>query len=355
MMVLSAVLALAILQGQDAESLSQKALELARAGHASEAAELWKKALSAAPRHFESLFNLGYYYTTQGQPAEAREYLARAAKVRPADFNTRYLLGNALALLERREEALSEWRVALAAQPANVRLMMVMAVEYGKGRYFREACDVARRALRAAPADARVHFVAIKACDDARDPDILEMTRATARRFPSDARANFEYGFQLQRAGQREEAMPYLRKAMEGDANYEEPFFFYGDLLLLEDRYEEAARNLKRALEIRPDYVAACVSLAKALMAQEKYPEAVRELESCSAKNPVHPQPHLILSQVYFRLGEEDRATAEKNLSMKLRREHPEIMESPQARPFPKLAANAQPTKPAAAQKPRPR
>ncbi len=349
MTALTAVLALALLQGQGAQDLSRKALELARAGRAEEAAGLWKKALAAAPGHFESLFNLGYFYTTRSEYAEAATYLGRAAKARPADFNTRYLLGNALAAQERREEALSQWRLALAAQPNNVRLMMVMAVEYGNGRYFREACDVARRALRTAPAEPKVHFVAIKACDDARDPDILEMTRATALRFPSNARANFEYGFQLQRAGQREEAMPYLKKAMEGDAGYEEPFFFYGDLLLLEDRYDEAARNLKRALEIRPDYVAACVSLAKALMAQEKYPEAVRELEGCAAKNPVHPQPHLMLSQVYFRLGQEDRASAEKNLSMKLRREHPEIMESPQARPFPKMAATAakpQPAKP---------
>lgn len=341
MIAAEAVLVLALLQGQGADTLSQQALAQARAGRTAEAAELWKKALALTPAHFDSLFNLGYYHTTRGEHAEAEPYLARAARVRPADFNTRYLHGNSLAALDHREDALNEWRSALAMQPANVRLMLVMAVEYTKGRYFREACDVARAAVRAAPADARVHFVAVKACDDARDPGILELARLTVQRFPSDARANFEYGFQLQRAGRREEAMPYLKKAMESGEPWEEPFFFYGDLLLLEDRYDEAAGHLKRALEIRPDYVAACVSLAKALMAQEKYPEAARELEGCSAKNPVHPQPHLMLSQVFFRLGEEQRATEEKNLSLKLRREHPEIMESPQARPFPKPAAAA--------------
>jgi Tfp pilus assembly protein PilF len=180
-----------------------------------------------------------------------------------------------------------------------------------------------------------VHFVAIKSCDDARDPGILEMTRAAVARFPENARANFEYGFQLQRAGRREESLRYLKKAMEGDPNYEEPQFFYGNLLLLEDRYEEAARHLRRALEIQPDYVAACVSLGKALMAQEKYSEAAAELESCAAKNELHPQPHLLLSQVYFRMGDERRASSEKGLSLKLRREHPEIMEAPQSRPFP--------------------
>jgi tetratricopeptide (TPR) repeat protein len=340
---LAALLALTLLQPQNAEKLSQQALQMAQAGRTEEAAALWKRALAVSPAHFSSLFNLGYLYSSRNEPAVAAGYLERAAKVKPADFNTRYLLGSALVAAGRSEEGLIAWRAALTLQPANVKLMLIMAVEYGSGRYFQEACRVARQALKASPADPNVHFVAIKACSDAQDPDLVEMTRATAARFPANPRANFEYGFQLQRAGQREDAMPYIKKAMDGDPNYEEPLFFYGDLLLLEDRYSEAAGYLKRALQIRPDYVAACVSLAKALMGEEKYADASTELLGCAARNPVHPQPHLMLSQVYFRLGDEQRATAEKNLSMKLRRENPAIMESPQARPFPKAVAAARP------------
>ena len=132
--------------------------------------------------------------------------------------------------------------------------------------------------------------------------------------------------------------MPYLEKAMKLDAAYEEPHFFLGDLLLLEDRTEEAVQQLRRALELKPDYMAACTSLAKGLMSLRKNEEARAELERCAARVPDHPQPHLILSQVFYRLGDEERAKVEKELSMKLRRANPRLMEAPQARAFPARA-----------------
>jgi Flp pilus assembly protein TadD len=50
---------------------------------------------------------------------------------------------------------------------------------------------------------------------------------------------------------------------------------------------------------------------------------------------PDQPQPHLLLSQIYFRMGDEDRARREKELSLKLRRENPAAMEVDHGRPFP--------------------
>jgi predicted Zn-dependent protease len=154
--------------------------------------------------------------------------------------------------------------------------------------------------------------------------------------FPQSARTNFEYGFQLQKAGLTEESVPYLKKSMELDPAYEEPFFFYGRILIQDEQYAEAAAYLRTALKIRPDYVAACVALARALLETDKTEETVTELKKCAGLSPTHPQPHLLLSQAYFRMGDEVRARAEKDLSLRLRRAHPEIMEAPQARPFPR-------------------
>ena len=63
--------------------------------------------------------------------------------------------------------------------------------------------------------------------------------------------------------------------------------------------------------------------------------QAIQELEEAIRLDPTHPQPHLLLSQVYFRLGNEDRARSEKDLSLKLRRENPTILEAVQGRNFP--------------------
>ena len=326
---------LLLLQPAEADRLSEQAKTFAAERRFDQAASLWQQALKADPRHFPSLFNLGFLHFNQGRASDAVPLLERAAAARPADFNTRYLLGTALLQLQRREDALRSWQAALAIQPAHFKLMQIMAVEYSNGQYFQAACEVSRRAVELKSDSIEPWLVAIKACQDAADPAAFELARRGYERFPAAARTNFEYGFQLRKAGRREEALPYLKKAMQLDPAYEEPFFFHGDLLLKEEQFAEAEANLRQALRLRPDYVAACVSLAKALMGQDRLSDAVKELASCSERSPRHPQPHLLLSQIYFRMGEESRAAAEKELSLKLRRDDPSIMESPQARPFP--------------------
>src|SRR5690606_38591468 len=104
-------------------------------------------------------------------------------------------------------------------------------------------------------------------------------------------------------------------------------FFFYGDWMVEQGRYEEALASLERAIEIRPDYVPARVRLGRALMGLERWEEAVQALEKTVEVEPRHPQPHLLLSQLYFRLGDRKRAAEEKRLSLELRRENPTLME----------------------------
>jgi hypothetical protein len=48
----------------------------------------------------------------------------------------------------------------------------------------------------------------------------------------------------------------------------------------------------------------------------------------------------LLLSQIYFREGKEDLARRERELSLRLRRENPALLEAPQGRAF---AASARP------------
>jgi tetratricopeptide (TPR) repeat protein len=334
MSVCFAVAALALAFQANPDALSESAAQLARQQRFEEAAALWNQALKASPDHFPSLFNMAFMRYSQKRYADAEPLFARAARAGPKNFNTRYLHGVTLVNLGRRDEALTSWRAALTIRPLNAKLMQIMAVEYANGSYFGEACEVARRALQLVPGDPKPYFVAIKVCDDARDRNTFEIAQQAVKKFPASARANFEYAFQLRRAGRREESLPYLKKAIAADPSYEEPYFFHGELLLLEDRFEEAARELRTALKLRPDYIAACVSLGKALMGLERLEEAVAELNACAAKEPKHPQPHLLLSQIYFRLGQEARASAEKELSLKLRRENPALMESAQSRPF---------------------
>ena len=97
----------------------------------------------------------------------------------------------------------------------------------------------------------------------------------------------------------------------------------------------EAIPYLEKAIQNRYNYVPARVVLARALVNLDKWSDAIAALNETVALDPKHPQPHLLLSQIYFRRGEEAKAKAEKEISLRLRRENPTILEATQGRPFP--------------------
>lgn len=330
------LLGAASLWGQTAAEMSDQAQQLAARSQPAEAEKLWLQALDKQPTFFPALFNLGLLRYGQKRFAEAEPMLRQAAQQRPNEFTPHYVLGATLAQLGRREEGLREWRAARRLQPKNPRLLHLMSVEYSKGRYFQEAAQAAAEMVQLKPDDASVYFVAIKAHQDAGDTAAaLALAGDAARRFPTSARAQFEYGFHLQKTGQVEEGLKRLEQAMALDPAYEEPFFFYGDLLLKRGEAERALAPLRKAIENRPDYVPARVTLARALTSLKRWPEALAELEETVRRDPKHPQPHLLLSQIHFQLGDEDKARRAKELSLRLRREQPALLEAQQGRPFP--------------------
>ena len=324
-------------QGADPEAMVAQGIERAQQGRLEEAEKLWQQALAISPGSFPAAFNLGYMFYSQGQYKKSEPYLAKAVLANPKDFNARYLLGVSLSKTGRPDEALKTWRAALDLRPGDGKLMQVMAVEYGKGGYFQEAAAIAERALASNADNAASYSIAIKAYQDANDHGAaLIAADRMVRKFPELARANFEYAYELGKVGRPSEGLPFLRKAMEASDTYEEPFFFYGETLLRDAKWEQAIAALRRAIALKRDYMPAQLALGRALMSAGHYADAQVELSRAVEINPQHPQPHLLLSQLYFRLGEEGLATEEKRLSLRLRKQHPDTMESPQSRPFPR-------------------
>ncbi|MEZ5354892.1 MAG: tetratricopeptide repeat protein [Bryobacteraceae bacterium] len=328
-------LLLAALLMQSAAALSEQAMAAAQNGNPIEAERLWRAAIRADPKSYPALFNYGLFLHRGARGGEAVEYLDRAAALEPG-YQVHLLRGMNFQKLDRREDTIRAWRDALAFQPRNLKLMQVLSIEYSKGRYFHEAAAITREALKLQPDAENLYLIAIKAHDDAGEEEqAAELSAAAVARFPSSARAQFEHGFYLQKRGDTAQALVHLSKAMELDPRYEESFFFYGDLLVKQGKWNEALEPLKKSLAIRPEYSPARVALARALMNLNQLPAAVAELEQAAKLDPHNAQPWVMLSQVYFRMGDEDRARQAKETSVRLRRENPEVLEAAQARPFP--------------------
>ncbi|MCC6540340.1 MAG: tetratricopeptide repeat protein [Bryobacterales bacterium] len=318
-----------------AAALSEQAVSAAQQGQPAEAEKLWRAAITADANYFPALFNFGVFLHRAQRQAEAAPLLDRAAAVQPG-FQVHFVRGLNYQQLERRDETIRAWRAALGLQPENAKLLQILCVEYTRGRYFQEAAALARDGLKRFPSQEPLYFLALKALQDAGDMETAASVAAEAvRRFPHSARAQFEHGYFLQKRGDMQTAMQHLSKAMELDANYEEPFFFYGDLLVRQSQWEPALAPLRQALKIRPEYSPARVALARALMNLNQVPEAIVELEQAAQLDPKNAQPWVMLSQLYFRLGDETKAKTAKDMSVKLRRENPTVLEAVQGRPFP--------------------
>lgn len=91
---------------------------------------------------------------------------------------------------------------------------------------------------------------------------------------------------------------------MELDTKYEEPLLFYGGLLV------------------------------KHWMWEESLEAAVREVQTATQLDPNNTQPWVMLSQVYFRMGDQS-ARVGKETALGSRRENPAVLEGAQRGPFP--------------------
>ena len=77
------------------------------------------------------------------------------------------------------------------------------------------------------------------------------------------------------------------------------------------------------------------IALARAHIGLKDWKAALDALDAAVELEPRHPQPHLLLSQVHFRLRDRAKAREEKELSLQLRRQNPAFLEAVQSRPFP--------------------
>lgn len=327
-------LLLFLVLAQDIESKNEQARALAAQGNPAAAAELWRQIHKQSPTFFPAAFNLGYFHFTRKEFAEAKPYLEAATKSQPNDFNARFLLGQVHAALNQSDDALRQWRAALAIQPNHAKLLGILTIEYEKGDYFEEAAKTAKRLLALNPNDPTTHLLAIKAAQKAQDPAGPELAKNAAIKFPNNPQLQFEQAWYEQRNGQTNDATQHLQRAIELDPNYDEPQYFLGGILLDQGKLSEAIPHLEKAVTLRPNYTAASVALGRALMEIERYDDAIKVLEAAANQSPNHPQPHLMLSRLYYRQGNLEKSQAAKQKSLQLRRNNATLMETRQSRSY---------------------
>lgn len=203
--------------------------------------------------------------------------------------NEQFCFDYAQALLHRGDfgasaDALGE---GLRAHPKSSQLQLALGVaRYGQRR-FDDAIDSFLRTIRIDPSVEQPYVFLGRMLDQA-GPRLAEITKdyqAWNRRQPSNFLSSFLLAKALAAAG--------------GEAAT------VGDLL-------------RRSIRLKGDFWESHLDLGLLLSKQRKFAEAASELIRSASLNPKEPLPHYHLARVYDRLGEPDKAQAERELHERL-------------------------------------
>lgn len=203
-------------RSQQIDALFRQGQQLHRTGRLAEAEQLYRQALSLAPRHAEALHALGALALQAGRPDMAETLLRQAVRLKPA----------------------SGFQITLAAA-------LTAAGRPG------EAADMARRALHGTPGDAMGWQVLGHALSDSgRAAEAVAAYREARRLRPELPDICNNLGTALRQAGRLEEAEAVLRQAPA------EPFALVNLSSVQKERgrFAEAEATLRRALGLSPNH-----------------------------------------------------------------------------------------------------
>jgi tetratricopeptide (TPR) repeat protein len=241
-----------------------------------DAISLYRQVLETEPAQKTALANLAVAYVKKGAYAEALPVLEKAgrdsAALRDAEFLYQFATGH---LRADRSEA-GRTRVERLLQGA-AGTQALCRVDFDGGRF-----EQAEAACRKAGSHRDLGKVLVSE----HSPAAVAELAAAIKQNPRDAEAQYYMGVALLQDGRTSDAVQYLERAMQLNANFWGTYFYLGRARLELQQNAEAVPLLRKAAEMNARAAVVFYELGRALMAAGKPDEAkvamqrVRELRA---------------------------------------------------------------------------
>lgn len=259
----------------------------------------------------------GLRFFSEGRFAEAEPSLREAVAAQPRSFDARLALGATLAQLKRPAEAIQQLQEAHRLRPGHVDALKLLAAQYMIERQYGKAVALLAPVT---DADEEVYLLLIESYQASSDTArSFALAQKAVLRFPSSPQVNCWMGFQLQFSGRYEEARGYLEKAIRLAPEYPATYYLLADVLLKQQKARESIPYFEKAVELDANDMEARMGLSQAWSASGDLAKALAVLEAAEKASPEDARVHLLLSRLWFRLGDEPRAQQEADLSLKYR------------------------------------
>ncbi|HEX2760790.1 MAG TPA: tetratricopeptide repeat protein, partial [Rhizomicrobium sp.] len=281
-----------------------------QAGRLAEAEQLYRRILTAAPRHADSLHRLGLIAYQAGRPDMAVDLLRQSITQdkRHARFHAHLSL--ALAALGQLEEAVAASRAAIRlepGQPDSHNNLGVLLMQLGR---LDEAGDCYRQAIALEPGIADPHnnlgnvLLELGCADEA-----AQSYRQALALAPDFVQAHTGLGNALLDLGQADEAILHHRKAIELQPGFVDAHNNLGNALWKLGQLEEATRHFRTAIGLNADFVLAYSNLGGVLKAAGRLEEAVACFQQALQRMPDHSGILNNLALTLLALGDGNGAT----------------------------------------------
>jgi Tfp pilus assembly protein PilF len=264
-----------------APALKLKGMLLEEAGHTSEAAAAYEKALKLAPNDGDLLLKVGIAKLTEGEKEEAIRLLQHCVRILPGDGDAQYYLAQAYHLNGQEDLALRAIRLSLKAEPDNVSVWQ----KYGELLCGTGDCAAGLKWL-------------LKA----------QHSEASLPRIDYDIAAT---DFKLMDLGG---AAQYAARAVESQPNDVNALRLLASADVKLAQWQEARQAFERILSFKSDDVESLLGLGQCELELKNYPAAVDRLQSALKLDPARLLAHFFLSRAFAAMGKTEDAQHEAAL-----------------------------------------
>lgn len=264
---------------------------------------------------------LASYYADTGQFARAAAFEADYAKSPTADSAAPGRVAGLYLNANEPKKALPFAEAAWLQAKSDPQIAFVYAQALLKSQDFTRAADVLSGATASNPKDAQLMLaLGVARYGQRRFSEAIDAFLKAIALDPRIPQPYLFLGRVLDQAGAQMPAIidDYRRWLKLEPTRPEPPLLLAKALVASNGDSSEAETLLRRAIALDNKSWEAHYQLGLLLSKKHQYKEAAAELETAIKLNPNEPMPHYHLARVYDRLGEKDRANAEREIHKRL-------------------------------------
>src|SRR5579875_151581 len=242
----------------------------------SKAEEVLQNGIKEAPQAIPLYVNLATVYASQKQAAQADGTLANLANALPHSADAAVAIGDFYLQQKMNPQALAQYQRGLSVDPKNLTL------------------------------EERIEdlYLATQQTDKA-----AEMEQTLLKQAPHDVIVRIDQGRLLSEQGKTSEAVSELQKVAADEANSPQAHYYLAMAYLQDNNPSQANSELQQTLQLAPALPIALTALVNLNYSQGKYSVAQLYAQELEQHDPGNPSAHLLLGQVYLKLGQFNRAS----------------------------------------------